>query len=101
VWLSFDFLGAAGGKSGARSGHPQAGRTIRVPVVSAGLCSPITSLGFGLFGHVTRPGFPFGSAARVGSCRRGQQPAACAGIAINITYGSSGRKGVLRRRRAS
>jgi hypothetical protein len=25
----------------------------------------------------------------------GPQPAACAGIAINITYGSSGRKGVL------
>jgi hypothetical protein len=66
-----------------------------VPVVSAGLLQPLTSLGFGLFGHVTRPGFPLRPRRRELAAAHGPQPAACAGIAINITYGSSGRKGTL------
>jgi len=95
VWLSFDFLGAAGVNPSADPGILKLGGTIRVPVVSAGLLQPLTSLGFGLFGHVTRPGFPFGIGGASWQLPTGPQPAACAGIAINITYGSSGRKGVL------
>jgi hypothetical protein len=95
VWLSFDFLGVAGGNPATDPGILKQAGTIRVPVVSAGLLQPLTSLGFGLFGHVTRPNFPFGIGGASWQLPTGPQPAACAGIAINITYGSSGRKGVL------
>src|SRR5262245_14681919 len=95
VWLSFDFLGAVGGNPATDPGITKQAGTIRVPVVSAGLLQPLTSLGFGLFGHVTRPGFPFGIGAASWQLPTGPQPAACTGIAVNITYGSSGRKGVL------
>ncbi|HEX5009819.1 MAG TPA: hypothetical protein VFY71_05420 [Planctomycetota bacterium] len=95
VWLSFDFLGAVGGNPATDPGVTKLFGTIRVPVVSAGLLQPLTSLGFGLLGHVTRPGFPFGIGGASWQVATGPQPAACTGIAVNITYGSSGRKGVL------
>jgi len=95
VWLSFDFLGAAGGNPASDPGILKQAGTVRLPVVSAGLLQPLTGLGFGLLGHVTRPGFPFGIGGASWQLPTGPQPAACTGIAVNITYGSSGRKGVL------
>jgi hypothetical protein len=95
VWLSFDFLGAAGGNPVNDPGVLKQAGTIRVPVVTAGLLQPLTGLGFGLFGHVTQAGFPFGIGGASWQLPTGPQPAACAGLAMNITYGTSGRKGVL------
>ena len=63
TWLSFDVLGATGGDPATDPGVVKFGGKVRLPVVSAGLLQPLTSLGFQVFGHVSRPGFvsPFGS----------------------------------------
>ena len=95
MWLSVDFAGALGLNPALDPGVLKQAGTIRVPVVTAGLLQPVTSLGFGIFGHVTQAGFPFGIGGASWQLPTGPQPAACTGIAINITYGSSGRKGVL------
>ena len=114
TWVSVDFLGALGQNPALDPGIAKFGGAIRVPVVSAGLTQPITSLCFNLFGHVTRPvtsdpsgNFPdpdgfalgaFGVTSIAGASWQfstGNQPAACSGLALNLTYGTSGRKGAL------
>jgi hypothetical protein len=106
TWLSIDLI--------ALSPHPanpatdpgvlkQAGE-VRVPVVSAGLLQATTKLSFGLFGHVTRPGFidPYGPGGFTNAIGGASQQVPlhttlplCLGLPFNITYGTSGRKGTL------
>ncbi len=105
TWLSLDLLQLAGGHPALDPGALKAGATLRLPEVSAGLLQPLTSAAFGLFGHVTRPGFvdgypPSGIFPIIIGGASWQVPltplpAACLGTAVNITYGSSGRKGTL------
>ena len=112
TWISIDFLGFARANPALDPGIAKFGGQIRVPVVSAGLLQPITSLCLGLFGHVTGvpasgpwpdpDGFggaaPFGVTAMAGASWQfptGPQPSACVGTKVNLTYGTSGRTGVL------
>jgi hypothetical protein len=107
TWISIDFLGAAKANPALDPGVSKFGGQIRVPVVSSGLLQPLTKVGFQLFGHNTKAaasgwpdpgGFPSGSftTPAIGGASwqlpTGNQPAACTGIALNITYGTSGRK---------
>jgi hypothetical protein len=113
TWLSIDFLGFARGNPAAEPGVTKFGGQIRLPVVSAGLLQSFTTkIGFVLFGHVTGipaggpwpdpDGFggaaPFGVTAVGGASWQfptGPQPGACVGTKLNITYGTTGRTGVL------
>jgi len=106
TWLSIDFLGLAGGDPATDPWFTKFGGTVRVPVVSAGFFQPLTSLGFDLFQHVTQPGFvsplgPGGPALATNIGGASWQvpvpalPAICTGLAMNITYGTSGRTGGL------
>lgn len=113
TWMSIDFLGFARANPALDPGVTKFGGQIRIPVVSAGLLQAITDkIGFVLFGHVTGvpasgpwpdpDGFggaaPFGVTAVAGASWQlptGPQPSACTGTKINITYGTSGRTGVL------
>lgn len=95
TWLSLDFLQVSGGNPASDAGITKGGGTLRLPVVSFGFLQPISSLGLGLFGHVTRPGFPEGIGGASHQIPTGPQPAACVGLAANITYGTTGRKGVV------
>ncbi len=109
TWVSIDLLGASGGNPDTDPGALVLGGTIRVPVVSAGLLQPTTNLTFGIFQHATSattPGWPdpagvtsgaFGIPAIAGASQQiglPPLPAACAGIALNLTYGTSARLGV-------
>jgi hypothetical protein len=101
TWVAIDLLCAAGGNPDTDPGITKQGGTVRVPVPSAGLLQPTTKLCFGLFGHVTRFGFfdPFGSGTAIGGASN-QLPISsvvppCVGLALNLTYGTSGRKGNL------
>jgi hypothetical protein len=108
-WLSVDFLGLGSGNPDTDPGVVIGGFGVRVPVVSFGVVQGITSLCFGLFGHVTSAatsGWPdpegfasgaFGVAAIAGASN--QFPTlgltVCTitpGLPVNVTYGSSGRK---------
>jgi hypothetical protein len=103
TWLAVDVLGMTGGDPATDPGVVLFGGAVRVPTVSAGLVQPVTLLGFDLFGHVTQPGFPdpHGGVfvASVGGASNqipiAPMPAPCLGLALNITYGSSGRLGSL------
>jgi hypothetical protein len=105
TWVSVDFLCLAGGNPATDPGVTKQGGTVRVPVVTAGLLQPVTSLGFSLFGHVTRPGFinplpPGGIGPTIIGGASHQLPIGtvtppCVGLALNLTYGTSGRKGNL------
>ena len=105
TWVSLDLLGAAGGDPATDPGVLKQQGSVRVPVVSAGLLQSTTKLCFGLFGHVTRIGFfdPFGFGGGFNGVIGGasnQLPIGsvvppCIGVAINLTYGTSGRKGNL------
>jgi hypothetical protein len=93
TWLSLDFLGALGGKPETDPGITKQGGTVRLPVVTAGVLQPLTGLAFGVYGHVTRPGFPFGIGGASWQIPTGPHPTVCVGIPVNLTYGTSGRKG--------
>jgi len=105
VWVSIDTLGLLGLNPAQDPGVLVFGGATRVPVVSAGLLQPITSLGFSLLGHVTRPGFvsPFptsSSPTTIGGASwqisTAMLPVPCVfGATIELTYGSSGRLGTL------
>jgi hypothetical protein len=106
TWISIDFLGVAGANPALDPGVSKFGGQIRVPVVSAGLLQPLTNLLLPIFGHNTAfaasgwpdpGGFPsgqFGVPAVGGASWQfptGPQPAACVGLDVNFTYGTSGR----------
>jgi hypothetical protein len=108
TWVSIDILGLQGLDPALEPGVTRFGGQIRLPVVSAGLMQPVTSLCLGLFGHVTRyapsgwpdpDGFsslvPIGPAGASWQVPTGLQPAACLGTKVNLTYGTTGRKGSL------
>jgi hypothetical protein len=109
TWVSIDILGLQRLNPDLDPGITKFGGQIRLPVVSAGLMQPVTSLCLGLFGHVTRiapSGWPDpdGFSAGTGSTMiagaswqipTGLQPAACIGTKVNLTYGTTGRKGVV------
>jgi hypothetical protein len=112
TWISIDFLGFARANPALDPGVTKFGGQIRVPVVSAGLLQPITSALFPVFGHVAKDtpsgiwpdpdGFggvaPFNVHAVAGASWQlptGLQPGACTGTKVNLTYGTSGRTGVL------
>jgi hypothetical protein len=107
TWLSLDVLGAHGGDPASDVGLTQLGGTIRIPAVSSGFIQAITHATLPLYGHVTQAGFPdpssyvmgaFGVQGIAGASQQlpvGNPPAACLGLAVNLTYGTSGRTGVL------
>jgi hypothetical protein len=95
TWLSLDFLQVGGGNPDTDPGVTKAGGMLRLPVVSFGLLQALTGLGFGLFGHVTAAGFPGGIGGASWQLPVSPQPAACVGLAVNITYGTTGRNGSL------
>jgi hypothetical protein len=106
TWLAIDFLGLAGTDPATDPGVTVFGGALRVPTVSAGLILPVTIFGFQQFGHVTATaasGWPdphgfssgaFGTTAIAGASNQipiSPLPVPCLGVALNITYGSSGR----------
>jgi hypothetical protein len=106
TWVSIDILGLQGLDPALDPGITKFGGLIRLPVVSAGLLQPLTKLCFGLFGHVTRLGwndpdglqgfiFPILIGGASWQVPTGLQPAACLGTKVNLTYGTTGRKGSL------
>ncbi len=95
TWLSVDFLQVGGGNPDTDAGITKAGGTLRLPVVSFGFLQPLTGLGLSLFGHVTAAGFPVGIGGASWQLPVSPQPTACLGVAANLTYGTTGRKGSL------
>jgi hypothetical protein len=107
TWVSVDLLGQAGGDPALDPGLTKFGGAIRVPVVSAGFPQALTRTCATIFGHVTQPGFPDpsgytsgafgvpGIAGASGQIPVGTAPAVCIGLPFNLTYGTSGRTGVL------
>jgi hypothetical protein len=105
TWLSIDVLGLRKANPALEPGILAHGGLIRVPVVSSGFPQPVMDWGHRTFGHVTQLGFPdpwgfpvgaFGVAPIAGASWQvplGPLPAACAGTAMNLTYGTSGRLG--------
>lgn len=111
TWVSIDFLGLFGGNPDTDPGVIKPFYQVRIPVVSAGLTQPTTSLCWGLFGHKTAtassgwpdagglPSGTFGVPAIAGASW--QLPTVgvtvCStpgiiGVPVNLTYGTSGRK---------
>jgi len=105
TWISLDTLCLLGLNPATDPGVLKFGGATRVPVVSAGLLQPVTSLCFGVFGHVSRPGFvspfpSFSNPTTIGGASwqlpTGPHPSAClVGVSFNATYGTSGRLGTL------
>jgi len=107
TWISIDVLGARSGNPALDPGLTQRGGTIRVPVVSAGFLQDLTRKEFPLYGHVTQPGWPdpdgfiggsFGVNDVAGASWQlpaSSLPVACLGMKFNLSYGTSGRTGVL------
>jgi len=105
VWVSIDTAELLGLNPAQDPGVLVFGGATRVPVVSTGLVQPITSLGFSLVGHVTRPGFvspfpTFSSPTTIGGASWQMSTAMLSvpclfGATIELTYGSSGRLGTL------
>ncbi len=103
TWMSLDLLQVRGGHPATDPGVTQAGGTLRLPVVSAGLVQPLTVASLVGYGHVTSIGFADPYAAFFQLTIGGaswqvpllQHPPACFGQAVNITYGTTGRLGAL------
>jgi hypothetical protein len=105
TWLSVDLLGFSGGNPATDPGIIVNG--LRAPLVSAGFLQPLTNAAFPLFGHVTQPGWPDphgpgggGVGPHIGGASNqiplgALPPSVCVGVAINVTYGTSGRLGDL------
>jgi len=112
TWMTIDIPGALRQNPAAAPQLTKFGGQIRLPLPTAtGFPTPLTNLCWTLFGHVTSvpalgpwpdvDGFggtaPFGVEAIAGASWQfptGNQPAACTGTKVNITYGTSGRLGV-------
>jgi len=112
TWVSIDFAGFLRTNPDVDAGISKFGGAVRVPMFTGPL-QPITSLCFNLFQHVTRnvpstgiwPDVDgFGGVAPLGvhsvaaaswQFPTGPQPAACIGVKVNLTYGTSGRTGGL------
>ena len=102
TWLSFDVVGAQGLPPGADAGVTVAGGLLRLPVHASGFPQALTSRGLQVFGHATAPvpGGPYfgGIDQVVGASWQvvvRSLPAACTGLPINFTYGTSGREGTV------
>jgi hypothetical protein len=110
-WLSIDTAGLLGLNPATDPGVVKPFFGVRLPVVSAGLVQPLTSLAWGLFGHKTKTatsGWPDPEGFASGAF--GVSPIAGAsaqfptgtltvcnvpgllGVPVNITYGTTGRK---------
>ncbi len=103
TWMSVDVLQIRGVHPATDPGVTQAGGTLRLPVVSAGLLQPLTAVSLVSYGHVTLPGFadphPSSISLTVGGASWQvpllQHPAGCHGLAFSITYGTTGKLGAL------
>lgn len=111
TWVSIDFLGLFGGNPDSDPGVIKPFYNVRIPVVSAGLTQPTTSLCWGLFGHKTATassgwpdagGLPSGTFSVPAIAGASNQfptigvtvclSSGILGIPVNLTYGTSGRK---------